>query len=74
MYFPEIIKLQFAINVMHCYLLIFIFILELLPLNRGRQWETASLILCLCWAACANACGIEVGGYFVSLSRKFTSF
>ena len=41
--------------------------------NRGLQWETASLILCLCWA-CANAWEtaeqIEVGGHFVSLSRK----
>ena len=29
--------------------------------NRGRQWETASLILLLRWAACANACGINRG-------------
>ena len=28
---------------------------------RGRQWETASLILCLHWAACANACGTNRG-------------
>ena len=28
---------------------------------RDRQWETASLILCLRWAACANACGTNRG-------------
>ena len=25
--------------------------------NRDRQWETASLLLCFCWAAYAYACG-----------------
>ena len=29
--------------------------------NHGRQWETPSLILCLHWAACANACGTNQG-------------
>ena len=28
---------------------------------RGRQWETTSLILCLRWAACANACRTNRG-------------
>ena len=47
----------------------------LTSIYRGRQWETASLILCLRWAACANVAEqIEFGGHFVSLSRKFTSF
>ena len=27
----------------------------------SQQWETASLILCLHWAACANACGTNRG-------------
>ena len=27
----------------------------------SRQWETASLILCLYWSACANACGLNRG-------------
>ena len=27
-----------------------------LKTSRGRQWETAGLILCLRWAACANTC------------------
>ena len=31
----------------------------------GRQWETASLILCLRWVACANACGTNRGWLFL---------